>query len=129
MSVTLTLDAVLEQDNDIVRRYTVLPAGSYVNGTGETIDFTKALNPKFASRPFPPQPPGGALPAASEAIVASTPGGYDAVLTQAGANPTLKNFVLKYYTSGGTELGSGAYPAGLTAGNTIITVTTSRKYS
>lgn len=128
MSVTITLDAVLEQDNDVVRRYTVLPAGSYVNGTGETIDFTKALNPKYLPRPLPPQPPGGSLPTETEAIVAKTPGGYDAVLLPAGASPTLKNFNLKFYTSGGTELGSGAYPAGLLA-NTVLTVTTSRKYN
>lgn len=95
---------------------------------GETLDFTAATNPLFAARPKPPGF-GSSLPVANNCIVVRTPAGYDALVAPAAASPTLKNFTLKIYTSGGTELTVADYPAGLAGADIEFEILIPSKYA
>lgn len=114
----------------IRRQIAIQLANNYTTG-GETIDLTTMLNPaKIEHGKF-----GGvagsvkALPQSDDIYTVKIPNGYDAILSQAAASPTLKNFVLQIFTSGGTELAQAGYPAGLLGVDLVFEVLTTMKYS
>ena len=84
-------------------------SASYVNGTPITIDLTTVTNPKLLSAGKPMGNP-------TRGILVHVPAGFTGQLVQ-GA--TMKTWGLTLYSASGTELASGAYPAGLTA-NPIV---------
>ena len=75
------------------------PAGGIV------VDLTTITNPKGFPRAKWAR---ATLPDNSEIEQLTTPGGYQLQLQQAAANPTLKNFVLRIWTTMGGELGTGS---------------------
>lgn len=97
-------------------------SGNYTNsggvgnaGTpGETLNFTNITNTLKLARFKLPQAPAGKLPPNTDIRVTRCPAGYDAQVEQNATNPTAANYVLRIFTTGGTELGAGAYPTGLT---------------
>lgn len=98
----------------------VTPSGTYTTG-GDTLDFTKILNPNFLPRPFPSRiftvPPG---------IYLEEMGGpYTGILD----GTTLSNYKMKFYTGGGTEFANAlAYSAqGITLTNFNVAGTTGSK--
>lgn len=112
-----------------VRVYTFVPSGVYTQGNaigtaGETLNFLTAANPNGLPHSKP-----GALPAPTDkdVQVIKCPGGYDAVVESNAVAPAITNLVLRFFTSGGTELGAGAYPAALLGQNVIIQMTTPQK--
>lgn len=100
----------------------------YTSGVGETVDFTIVSNPEFAARPKPPGF-GKTLPVADDITVVRVPAGYDAVVSPAAASPTLKNFNMRIYTSGGTEISTADYPAGLAGGDVVFDVLIPSKFA
>ncbi len=129
-------------DNIIVKRYKVVLTGSYVSGgaigtPGETLDFTKVLNPGYAARPRIPGGPAAKLPANTDFHVAVVPGGYAAQVEQNATLPTTANYVLRIFAGGSgaatpAELASGTYASvgpALTASPVIIEVQVPLKYA
>jgi hypothetical protein len=115
----------------IGRQFTFVPsstAGQGYPAGGETINFTTPVNTAKAARPIPPGPPAAPLPA-NKQFTCVCPAGYDAVVTQAAATPTLKNFNLQIFTSGNTQLATADYPAELKGKEIVITLITPSKYS
>jgi hypothetical protein len=111
------------------RIYNFVPSGAYVQGgavgvAGETLNFLTAANPNGLPHPAP-----GALPTPTDkdVFVEKCPGGYTAVIEQNAVNPTIKNMVLRFFTSSNTEISSAAYPAGLLGQNVLINMTTQQK--
>lgn len=113
-------------------------SGNYTNsggvgnaGTpGETLNFNGAANPLKLARFKLPQPLAGKLPPNTDIRVTRVPAGYDAQVEQNAANPTAANYVLRIFTTGGTELAGGAYPAGLLdATGLLIEVDIPNKYA
>jgi hypothetical protein len=53
------------------------------------------------------------------------------MVEQNATSPTTKNYAMRMFTSGNTELGSGAYAAGVTADTTgvIIEIDVPMKYN
>jgi hypothetical protein len=105
------------------RRFKIALTGSYVNGTGEVLDFTNILNPEFqgniAPGFFPP-------PALADFKVVRAPVGYGAEVVANGANTAPNNaFALKLFSAAGTELASGAYSAGVLADFVVLELNTS----
>lgn len=88
--------------------YSATFTGSYTSGTPEVLNFLTAANPNgYELNGF--VPPGTTT---TPPLVAANLGGYD-VNVSAMVNGSLN---CSFYTSGGTELGSGAYPTGITGG-------------
>lgn len=105
--------------NYIVFVFQVIVSGSYVQGgaagtPGETINLNAAANPQKIARPKLPGAPAGKLPPNQDIVGTTEPGGYYPVLQQNASNPTQANYAMRVFTSGGTELGAGAYPAAIT---------------
>ena len=97
----------------------VTPSGTYTTG-GDTLDFTKILNPNFLSKPFPSRlftvPPG---------IYLEEMGGpYTGILD----GTTLSNYKMKFYTGGGTEFANSSnYSTNLNLTNFNVAGTTGSK--
>ena len=130
MPGTLSLTKVMPaKPGFITREYAFVPSGSYTQGgavgtPGETLNFLTALNPNgLARRTF------GPLPALTtkDVYVAAVPAGYDAAVEVATTAPASSNMVLRFFSSGGSELSAGAYPTGLLTANVIIRVITPEK--
>jgi hypothetical protein len=115
MPGALTLTKVRAEDREIERQFTFVPSGNYTAGgaigvAGETLNFETALNPTGLRR----HTLGGTFDV-NDFEVYRCPSGYDAVLEANAVNPGFTNVVLRFFTSGGTELTGAptAYPAGL----------------
>lgn len=129
-SITLKHKKIMQ--NGCLRRLALqLDAGNYVqiaNG-GLTVDFTTMLNPqkiqhgKFGGVAQSPS----SIPASDDISCPSDVNGYSFLVQQAAANPTLKNYTLTIYGSGGSELAAGAMPAGLQSTDIIVDVITPLK--
>jgi hypothetical protein len=97
-------------DKDFTFIFTITFSGSYVNGTGETINFLTAANPNGLEL-------SGFLPVNSvDAGIPDTPGSSVAGYGFGFAAYSAGSAVLKFYSAPGTELASGAYPAGISGG-------------
>lgn len=115
----------------ITRTYRFVPTGQYtasgaVGVAGETLNFLTALNPTGQRRGKPGALP---VPTVDQFEVARAPVGYQGVIELNSVNPTLANMILRFFTSGGTEL-TGAptnYPAGLLNGAVDINLITPTK--
>jgi hypothetical protein len=112
-----------------VRIYAFVPAGNYLQGgaigvAGEILNFLAAANPNGLPHANP-----GALPTPTDkdVFVEKCPGGYTAVIEPNAVNPTIKNMVLRVFTSSNTEISSAAYPAGLLGQNIMIQMSTPQK--
>ncbi|MDE2102634.1 MAG: hypothetical protein KGL39_35640 [Patescibacteria group bacterium] len=102
--------------SDFAFRFVANFTGSYVNGTGETINLFAAGNPNGLEL-------NGFLPPTTlvEVIVdilAASLGGYGVGVSAYNAG----SFVVTFYSAAGTELASGAYPAGITGGQITFQV-------
>lgn len=112
-------------ENVIYKIYSVALSGSYVQGgaigvKGEVLNFQTPLNPGYGARTkLPgviglPNSTGGttantdALPANS-AFEVPPVYGYEFQIEQNAANPTNANYIMRIFSTGGTELASGTY--------------------
>jgi hypothetical protein len=112
-------------DNIIYKIYSVALSGSYVQGgaigvKGEVLNFQTPLNPGYGARTkLPgviglPNSTGGttantdALPASS-AFEVPPVYGYEFQIEQNATNPTNANYIMRIFSTGGTELASGTY--------------------
>jgi len=136
MSLALTLLSKKRAvGNKITYQYKGVLSNNYTNsggvgnvGTpGETVNFDAATNPNLVARPKLPRGPAAKLPANTDCRV-YLPNGYDGQIEQNANNPTAANYVLRLFTTAATELGAGAYPAGLTAEPLVIEVDVPSKY-
>lgn len=101
---------------DIERVFQLLfvSTDNYVTG-GITLDFSAALNPNSIERgklPFPAGSNNGP-PAAFRFRIGQCPGGYDGEIIVNTVSPTIKNYLFKIYTSGGTELAASGIPSAI----------------
>lgn len=123
MANTLTyLDSHRSVGNRIIKRYKVVLSGSYTQSSGigtagETLDFATAGNPGFNSRTRLPGPMNGSTAAMLKAQDFEIPPvyGFTFQVEQAASTPTTANYVLRIFTSDGTELTSGTYASGAAA--------------
>jgi hypothetical protein len=105
-------------DNVIWKLYSVALSGSYTQGgaigvKGEVLNFQTPLNPGYGSRSKLPGVINGsndALPANSQFEVAPVYG-YEFQVEQNAVAPTTANYILRIFTTGGTELATGLYSA------------------
>lgn len=94
---------------EVAIQFTDAGAPTYTTG-GETIDLSTITNPgKHPRSGFP----AGTIPSNDDIEVLQVPAGHSAYLIQNGTLPTLKNFLLKIYTTAATEHASGALAASL----------------
>lgn len=121
----------------VYKNFSCQLSGAYVNsggaaniGTpGELLSFNAATVANFAPRPrIPAGPPAARLPVQTDFQV-FLPQGYDAVIEQNATLPTPANFVLRIFTTAGTELGAGNYPAALITEAFLIKVRIPAKYA
>lgn len=102
---------------------------NYTTG-GFTVDFSTLTNPKK----FPHGKFGGvgsstkSLPANNDIDAPQPIDGYGFTLQQAAANPTIKNYVIQVWGSGGSELAAGAMPALLQGVDLAFDIRTPLKY-
>lgn len=98
-----------------VGKYALSFTGSYVNGTGETVNFLTASNTNgLELNGFVDM---GTMPEGQPEVVSSNIGGYE--LQFSGYAAGVVN--CKVF-NGITELSSGAYPAALTGGSVTLAV-------
>lgn len=94
--------------------YSAVFTGSYTSGTPEVLNFLTAANPNgYELNGFVPVGTTTVPP-----IVSAQLGGYD-VNVSAMVNGSSN---CSFYTSGGTELSTGAFPAGITGGSILLKV-------
>lgn len=125
----------IQISNRIIKRFTCTLSGSYVQGlaigvAGETLAFNSATNTVKGARPKIPN--GGAtgqLVPATDIEVSAVPNGYAAQVELNAVSPTAANYVMRIFSSSGTELAAGAYPAGLTGAPMVIEVAVPTKYN
>ena len=129
MSVaTVTLKRRLLSRNECRRIIAVTLTGTC--GNPDLIDLSKLANPSKAAKAQLWGGPLGstkALPATDDILTVGIPGGYDAQIVQNPTNPTLKNYQLYLFSSGGTAL-SSTVPAGLLGVDLLFEIITSQKY-
>lgn len=137
MANALTLVGKTILPHEVVWRFTCQLSGSYTNsgavgnvGTaGETLNFNGAANPNKLARPkIPSGPPAARLPLSSD-IKLFLPLGYDGEVEQNAVAPTPANFILRLFTTAGTELGNGGYSAALAAYPFLIEVRAPLRYN
>jgi hypothetical protein len=112
-------------ENVVYKIYSVALSGSYIQGgaigvKGEVLNFQTPLNPGYGARTkLPgvlglPNSTGGttantdALPASS-AFEVPPVYGYEFQIEQNAVNPTNANYIMRIFSTGGTELASGLY--------------------
>jgi hypothetical protein len=108
--------AILYQKNGVNFKTTVFgitPSGNYPGDPGEVVTLT-SLSANTAAQTV--SGPGGTAKLGA-AVAASQLGGYKAELKPTA---TAGQYNLSFWTSGGTELGAGAYPAAISGG--VLTV-------
>lgn len=100
---------------DFTGQYTATFSGSYVNGTGESLNFLTASNTNGIEG-------NGDLPnggtSTSAPFFCTNLSGYDITVTALTAGL----LTVKFFSAAGTELGSGAYPAGISGGTIMFQV-------
>lgn len=112
MAVALNVNNAPRLGGDVLLLVLCTLSGNYpAAAAGETIDLTTVTNTlgKDIEGFFENPSAGG--------IFNASLGGYDAALIP---GTTLSNWKLHIWTSGGTELAAGAYPAAITGGNLIF---------
>jgi hypothetical protein len=105
-------------ENIIWKIYSVVLSGSYTQGgsigvKGEVLNFQTPLNPGYGARTKLPGVINGsndALPTASQFEVPPVYG-YEFQIEQNATAPTTANYIMRIFSTGGTELSSGAYSA------------------
>ena len=103
-------------DNIVWKIYSIALSHSYaqstgIGTTGETLNFQTPLNPGYGARTKLPGVINGstdALPTASQFEVPPVYG-FTFKVEQNKTNPTTANYVMRIFTSDGTELASGTY--------------------
>jgi len=111
--------------NKVIFRFKVVLSGSYAQGgaigvPGETLSFNTALNPNYIARPKLPGAPAGKLPANADFLLRNLPAGFDGRVEQNATLPTQANYALRLFSSGGTEISTGAYSS---VGATLVDAT------
>lgn len=124
MAGILTLKKVDVSRRKITRHFEFVPSATagqgYTTG-GDTLNFITAANGPGDPRRMPP---GAPTLTSSDFTIKMVPGGYEAEILAAAVNPTLANYLLKLWTSGGTELSQADYPAGLAGKKLEFSITT-----
>jgi hypothetical protein len=97
-------------------KYSAAFTGSYTSGTAESLNFLTAANTNgLELNGFVPSGTGTTPPEFTANL-----GGYTA-----NVGPLTNGTVaVKFYSAGGTELTTGAFPAGITSGNIIFRINT-----
>lgn len=97
-----------------VFQLTFVAADNYVTG-GITLDFTKMINAVNADRGQIPAfvGPGTLPPAATRFRINQVPAGYDGEVIVNTVAPTIKNYLFKILSSGGTEIAAAGIPVGI----------------
>lgn len=117
MATQLTANEVQNSRRTKTIEFQLALSGNFPGAAGDPVDFTNVLNPKFLQGVFPGEVPG------NPPIVENMPDGYDANFIP-GTGTTLQTaWALVVYSTAGTLLATGAYPAGLTAPATPLLVT------
>lgn len=95
-----------------INRLKSTPTGNYVTG-GVPFDLSSIANPNWF-----PNVGFGSVPNIDDITVTKVPGGYTAEIVSSGVgSPTLATaYLMKVYTTAGTELAAAAFPAALLAG-------------
>src|ERR1017187_2197785 len=119
MPVAVKCVFVDETRKNRIRRYALTLSGSYTTG-GDTVDFTGLSKNGFA-RAIPPSNP---LPGNDNISFDGVPDGFDMMLVANGTAPTLKNYLLKVYSTADTEHTAGAYETNLKAVTVEIEIIT-----
>lgn len=109
-------------DNAIWKIYSVVVSGSYTQGgaigvKGEVLNFQTPLNPGYGARTKLPGVINGstaALPANSQFEVPPLYG-FTFQVEQNAVSPNTANYILRIFTSDGTELATGTYAANAAA--------------
>jgi len=116
MPNTITLIGKVVLPYKVQYNFTVLLSGSYTSSNatigvpGETLNFNAAANPNKLARPkIPSGPPAARLPVATDCEVVNSVAGFTGIVEPNAVAPTPANFVLRLYTSGGTEMTAQAY--------------------
>ena len=118
MANTLTLVKKIILPHAAVFQFSCLLSGNYASSggaigvPGETLNFNGAANPNKIARPKIPTVMNGslaALPATVDCEVMNSVGGFSGVVERNAVSPTAANFVLRLFTSGGTEMTAQAY--------------------
>lgn len=103
-------------ENVVWKIFSVTLSGSYVQGgaigvKGEVLNFSAALNPGYGARAKLPgaiNGSNGPLPA-NTAFEVPPVYGYEFQIEQNAVNPTTANYIMRIFSTGGTELASGTY--------------------
>lgn len=99
---------------DFTGQYLATFSGSYVNGTGESLNFLTATNTNgLEGNGYVPADPTTSIP-----FFAANLSGYGVSVSSFSAGAV----VVKFYSAAGTELGSGAYPASISGGSIAFQV-------
>lgn len=113
-------------NNFVTKVFGIIVSGSYTQSSGiGTAGETLAMNSAAViGKPARPKLPSTLNGSTSNLIpnnsikVVRAPAGYDALVEQNATSPTAQNYVLRIFTSGGTELSGGSYPAAITGDTT-----------
>jgi hypothetical protein len=122
----------------VTKVFSVTVSGSYTQSSGigtpgETLAMNSAAVSGKPARPKIPSTLNGSTSSliANNAIrVSRNPDGYEGLVEQNASSPTAQNYVLRIFTNGNAELGSGTYPANLSGDTTgfIVEFDVSLKY-
>jgi hypothetical protein len=103
-------------ENVVYKIFSVALSGSYIQGgavgvKGEVLNFSTALNPGYGARAKLP----GVINGSTDALPTNTAFevppvyGYEFQVEQNAVSPTTANYIMRIFTTGGTELASGTY--------------------
>jgi hypothetical protein len=115
MSVALKVLRQVNAVNSLETYIAATMSGNYTTGIGGDPCSLVASNIKDPNALSPSLP--GQVPQVPPSVEQASIGGYTADLIQAA---TLSGFALKFWTSEGVELGSGAYPAAISGGTVTL---------
>ncbi len=118
MAITLNITDI-EAGNELLEVFgTVALSGTYTNGTGDTVDWTKLAGQQSVRGQIVASSmsdPAFGPVQASFTVQGGTPNQYN--LNQGAA---ANNWVMRGYAAGGTEFATGAYPASATSDKIVF---------
>lgn len=115
----LTLKQTSPASNPDTNIVAVAVSGSYTSGTADPLPLATIADPDVLAQ-VPLNDPGQAPPPVSPQVFGFAGGYYAQVQRTVSAGQT--SFGLRWYLSEGSELGSGAYPAAITGGETFLRI-------
>jgi hypothetical protein len=119
MSNKLALLQTSPPSNPDTNLCSVAVSGNYTNGTADPLPLTAIADPGAMGQ-VPMNNPGAAPPPVTPEVFGYW-NGYYAQVQRTTANG-VTSFGLRWYSSQGNELGSGAFPAAITGGETFLRI-------